>query len=118
MPCAPTPPMYVYYSSTFEDNTQQVDFSFCKTATTVSTILSFVCLIRSTENLLSNFSLPARLQALTDKGHLSANDEALVPLQRKVRANILKRSLLRIISISASDLRSDVSPFARAGKFD
>lgn len=62
--------------------------------------------------------LPAHLSALTKNGFLLANEGVLVALSYKMRTNILKRGLLRIISDCAVDLVPTSLTFACAGEID
>lgn len=62
--------------------------------------------------------MPARLRALTVDGHLCANERALIPLLSKVRADVLKRGLLRLIGDCAAYPVAAIFAFARLGKID
>lgn len=80
--------------------------------------MSLVCFVQAAEYGVADLSMPALLRALTEYGRLRANEGVLVPLLGKMRAKILKRVLLRIISNYAVGLVAATLAFARAGKTD
>lgn len=87
-------------------------------AITETVIMCFVCFIQATEYGAADSFLPVCLWALAEDGLLCANDGVLVPLLRRMRANVLKRGLLRITSSSVVDLAAASLAFARAGRID
>lgn len=51
--------------------------------------MSYACFIQAVEYDVTDLFIPARLWALTDDGHLRANEGYLIPLTRKMRADVL-----------------------------
>lgn len=62
--------------------------------------------------------MPARLRVLAEDGRLRTNEEVLVPLSGNMRANVLKRGLVRLISDRAVDPVAKILAFARLVKMD
>lgn len=57
----------------------------------------FVCILQAAEFGVSDLVLPIRFRAIREGGRPRANERVLVPLSRKVKAEILERGLLMII---------------------
>lgn len=65
-----------------------------------------------------NLYMFARLRVLAEYDRLCANERFLVPLPRKMKANVLRRGLLCIISDYAVDPVATIPAFARCDKTD
>lgn len=62
--------------------------------------------------------MPARLRTLPKGVRLRANEKDLVALSSKIRANVLKRELLRRFSDCVVDPMAAILAFARLSKID
>lgn len=78
----------------------------------------FVCFIRAAEYGAAKLFSLAFLWLLNEDGRLRANEEMLVPLQCKMKPNILKCGLLRNNSDRAIDLVAVILASAGANKID
>lgn len=67
---------------------------------------------------MADLFMPALLRTLTNDGHLRSKEKVLVPLSSKVRADVLKRGLLRLISDYTVNLTSAILAFLCAGKIN
>lgn len=90
--------MVAYHSSSFGDVAKRFGYLQLKTAVTDSTIMSFACFVHVTEQGVANSFLLVRLRTLAESGRVRANKGVLAPLPCKMRAGILMRGPLRIIS--------------------
>lgn len=81
-------------------------------------IISFVCFDQAVEFGVAELFIPALPRAVTEGGNLQANERKVVPPPRKVRADVPKRGLLRLISDSTLEPVFAILDFARAGKVD
>lgn len=78
--------------------------------------MSFACFIRAAEHSADNLFQRSRLRTLITDGDARENEGLLAPLPRKMRANVLKRSLLCVTSDCAADMEAAILAFARAGE--
>lgn len=116
--CVPPPPLFVYFYIAFGDNAQRYGHLLLETAITKFRIMSFVYFIQDMDYGAADLFLPARLQALVKDGRLRVNEGVLVPLSGKMRADFLKRGLLRIICDCAVDPVAAILAFTRASGID
>lgn len=112
------PQLFVYCSSAFCDNAQRFGYLLLETAIMELTIMSFVRLIQATEYGVAKLFMPARRWTLIENGRLCANEGVSVPLPSKIRANILKRGITRVLNDCAVDLIAAILAFPRAGEID
>lgn len=80
--------------------------------------MSFVCFIRAEEYSQVELFLLDCLRRLSGNSRLRANEGVLVPLQCKMRANILKRGLFCIINDCVADPGAAILAFACASEID
>lgn len=114
----PSLSMLAYCSSAFGDKELWLGHWLLKTAMTEFRIKSFVCFIQVSEYGVSNFFMPARLWALAEGGSVCLNEGVLVPLSRGMKANVIKRGLLRLISDCTVNPVSAFFALAGAGGAD
>lgn len=112
------PSMFAHYSCAFGGSAKRFGNLLLETAMTKFTVMYFVYFIQATEYGKANLFLPARLWALTENGCYHANEEIFAPLSCKMRVDILKRGLLRMISACATESVVAIIAFARAGEID
>lgn len=82
------------------------------------TITSFVCFVQAAGYVVVHLFMPAYLRTSTKGDLLCANKNAFVPLLRKMRVDVHKRDLLRLISDCTVDPVSAILAFTRVGKID
>lgn len=78
--------------------------------------MSVFCFIRTAELGIPDLFLSRRLQALGDEGRLHANEGVLIPVSRKMKANIIEWGLLKIISDCEVDQAVELLAFARSNE--
>lgn len=78
--------------------------------------MSFVCFILSAEFGVSDVPLPSWFRVLRDKGRLCANEVVLVPLSRKMKADIMDLGLLKMISDCEVDPAAVLLALTRANE--
>lgn len=118
MLCVWTPFMFAYYSSAFGDNGLSFSHSLLETTMTQLTIMSFVCYIQAAKDGAASLFFSARHRAIADGGFLRASERVVVSLLSKMRANFLKRGLLRLTRDCEMDLVAAILDFARVGETD
>lgn len=82
------------------------------------TIMLLVCFIQTANSNVFNLSMADRLRTLAEKCRLWPNQGTLGPLLIKMRADILKRGVLRILSDCAVEAVAVFLAFALAGETD
>lgn len=76
----------------------------------------FIFFVQLAEYCKTNLFLPARVRASTKNGRLRLSEGVLAQLPGEMRANVLKRGFLRIISDCAVNPVAAISSFARDGE--
>lgn len=93
----PTTLMSGYYFSAFESKGQLLTRLLHRMVNTMDTVMLFVCFIRTAQSGFPDLFIPKRFLALRGGNNLRANEEILIRPLRKKKANIVERSLLKII---------------------
>lgn len=114
----PLLPMFTNYAFAFGDKALRFGRLLLKTTMAELTIVSFVCFIQATKYDVNDLFMPARLCALTDDGHLRANDGVSVSLSSEVMADALKCGHFHLMSDCAVDRLSAILASALAGEID
>lgn len=118
MLCVPTQLVFAYYSGMFVDGGQTFILLLRKTAVAKLTEMLLVCFVCVAEIGVLDLFLPIRFCALRHIGCLRANKVILVPLPLEMKARILVRDLLIMISDCEQDPVVALLAYAQINKID
>lgn len=116
--CVPSSVIFAYYYSNLGDDAKQFIYSLHETPTTTLTIISCISAIQTASYGATKFHLPARPRVPTVDGLVRAIKKMHVLLPCKIKLNVFKRELSRIISDCALNLVSTTLGIARSDEID